>query len=82
MPRGCFLKMTLDLQYSLAKPGIDVGSQRGGKLMVQKSVRMGTKTWGGEAKKKNKSQDNQLRMPSVWKLEKYLGKYSQTRRRA
>lgn len=44
--------MTLDLQYSLAKPGIDVGSQRGGKLMVQKSVRMGTKTWGVRQKKK------------------------------
>lgn len=49
--------------------------------MVQQSVRMGTKTWaGGEAK--NKSQDTQLRMPSGWKLEKYLEKYSQTRRKA
>ncbi|RMC06551.1 hypothetical protein DUI87_15988 [Hirundo rustica rustica] len=38
MPRGCFLKMAVDLQNSLAKPGIDVGSQRMGKLMVQKST--------------------------------------------
>lgn len=60
-----------------------MGSQRMGKLMVQKSMRMGSKTWGGgEVKKKKKSQDIQLRMPSSWKLEKYLGKYTQNHRKA
>lgn len=51
MPRGCFLKMALDLQYSLAKPGIDVGSQRTEKLMVQQSTKDGYKNLGGEGKK-------------------------------
>lgn len=45
--------MAVDLQYTLSKAGIDVGSQRMGKLMVQQSTENGYKNlgWGGEAKK-------------------------------
>lgn len=56
--------MALDLQHSLAKPGIDVGSERKEKLMVQQSTEDGYKNLGGVRQKK-KSQGIQLRMPSV-----------------
>lgn len=73
--------MAVDLQYTLSKAGIDVGSQRMGKLMVQQSTENGYKNLGGGVRQK-KSQGIQWRMSSGWKLEKYLGKYSQNHRKA
>lgn len=39
--RGCFLKMAVDLRYSLPKAGVDVASQRLGKLVVEESTERG-----------------------------------------
>lgn len=69
VPRGCFLKMAVDLQYYLPRAGVDVVSQRLGKLMEEQSTEGGQKTRGkNKTKQTNQPQHIQLRKSSGQKL--------------